>query len=262
MMYAPIEKIAEWLPIFLVVFARLSAMTMTMPIFGYKTVNVRIRVMLSFMLTLIIVPVLGAKQFSEINSIITLLILLMKEILIGMMIGFGARLLFDGFSMAGEFIGRQMGMAIMNVLDPTSQEQQPIVTQFWMLIMVTFFIITNSHYFLIETLFQNFTLIPPGGGHFSAELGRTFISGGSQLFKIAVQFAAPAMIFLLLVDISIAFIARVMPQMNVFFVTLPLKIGVGMMVLIISLRLFQVLFSYINDEIENMVIVIMQNLRA
>jgi flagellar biosynthetic protein FliR len=261
-MYEPIEKIAEWLPIFLLVFIRISAMAMMMPIIGYRTVNVRIRIMLAVLLTIIIAPALGADQFNEITSIVSLIVAILRELVIGLMIGFGARLLFEGFAMAGEFIGRQMGMAIMNVLDPTSQQQQPFVTQFWMMIMVIFFLVTNSHYFLIETLFQNFSLIPPGTGHFAAGVGNSFVDGGSLLFTIAVQFAAPALVFLLLVDISIAFVARVMPQMNVFFVTLPLKIGVGIMVLIISLRLFQVMFGYINSEIQNLVITIMQELKA
>ncbi len=104
--------------------------------------------------------------------------------------------------------------------------------------------------------------MPPGTSHFSAGIGQTFIRGGALIYEMAVKFAAPAMIFLLLVDISIAFIARVMPQMNVFFVSLPLKVGVGIMVLIISLRLFQVLFSYIYNELENFVFTIIQNIRA
>jgi len=260
--YAPIDKIAEWMPVFLLVFIRISAMAVAMPIIGYRTVNVRIRILFSLLLTIIIAPALGVQPFSDINNIVYLIVAIMREILIGLMIGFGARLIFEGFSMAGEFIGRQMGMAIMNVLDPTSQRQQPFVTQFWMLIMVVYFLVTNSHYLLIETMFQNFTLIQPGTGHFSAGVGQSMIHGGSLLFEIAIKFAAPAMVFLLLIDISIAFVARVMPQMNVFFVTLPLKIGVGIMVLIISLRLFQVLFSYIYNEVENMIFIIIQNLKA
>ena len=164
--------------------------------------------------------------------------------------------------MAGSFIGLQMGMAIMNVFDPSSQQQQPFITQLWMFVMIIFFLVTNSHHFLVETLFQNFSLIEPGGGVFSAGVGQSFVNSGSIMYELALKFAAPAMIFLLLVDISIAFIARVMPQMNVFFVSLPLKIGVGIMVLIISLRLFQVLFSTIYNEVETFVYSIINNLRT
>ena len=128
--------------------------------------------------------------------------------------------------------------------------------------MIIFFLVTNSHYFLIETLFQNFSLIQPGAGNFSGAVGGSFIRGGSIIYELALKFAAPALIFLLLVDISIAFIARVMPQMNVFFVSLPLKIGVGIMVLIVSLRLFQVLFSSIYNEVETFVFTIINNLRT
>lgn len=259
-MYEVIDKISEWMPIYLMVFVRLSGMLVTMPILGYRTVAVRIRVMLAFILTLIIAPALGVQPFSELDSVLSVVLVVMKELFIGLMIGFGARVIFEGFAMAGSFIGRQMGMAMMNVLDPSSQEQQPIITQFWMFVMVIFFLITNSHYFLIETLFQNFAIIKPGSGYLTAGVGQAFVYSGTILFEMALKFAAPAMIFLLLVDISIAFIARVMPQMNVFFVSLPLKVGVGIVILIISLRLFQVLFGYVYGEVENFVLTIMNRM--
>jgi len=252
-MYELIDKLSIWMPYYLLVFLRLSAMVTTMPILGYATVNARIRIMLAFILTIIIAPLLGSHTMVEITSVLQLFVLGMKEIFIGLIIGFGARLIFEGFSMAGAFIGLQMGMAIMNVFDPTQQQQQPIISQFWLFIMIIFFLVTNSHYFLIETLYQNFSIIHLTKGEFTPQLGQTIIQGGSLIYEMALKYAAPAMIFLLIVDISLSFVARVMPQMNIFFVSLPLKISVGIIVLIISLRIFQVLFSYIYNELEGYV---------
>ena len=165
----------------------------------------------------------------------------------------GWKSVFEGITIAGAFIGMQMGMAIMNVFDPSSQQQQPIISNFWLLVMVIFFLVTNSHYFLIATIFENFNMIKLGTAEFHPVIGREFIRGGSIMYDLALKFAAPTMVFLLVVDVAIAFMARVMPQLNVFFVSLPLKIGIGIFLLIISLKIFQSLFSYVIIEMETFV---------
>jgi flagellar biosynthetic protein FliR len=253
-----VDEISRWLPGYMLVFARLSAMIMAMPILGYSTIPVNIRIILSFLFTLIIAPTLGIQDI-VFSGMTQMVLILMKEILIGLVIGFGAQLIFEGFSMAGQFVGMQMGLAILQVFDPSSEQQQPIVTQFWMMIMIIFFLVTDSHYVLVQTLFENFTLVKLGQGVFDPALGRNFINGGALIFELAMRFAAPAVIFLLLIDIAIAFVARVMPQMNVFFVSLPLKIALGFVVLIISLRLFQLMFGVIFDQIVDFM---MANIRA
>lgn len=249
-MFELIDKIQEFMPLYMLVFCRISAMTVTMPILGYATVSVRIRIMIAVTLTIITAPAVGINFDITYNSPLSFVVDIMRELLIGMIIGFGARLIFEGFAMAGSFIGLQMGMAIMNVFDPSSQQQQPIISSFWALIITVFFLVTNSHYFLIETIFQNFTVVHLGSAVFKPVLGRTLLTGGRIIYELALHFAAPAMIFLLSIDVAVAFIARVMPQLNVFFISLPLKIGVGIYLLIISLRIFQGLFGYIMNEME------------
>lgn len=249
-MYDLIDKISLVLPVYLLVFARMSGMTTTIPIIGFGTVPVRVRVLFAAVLTLIIAPMLVPGFHHRFTSFLPLLIALVAEVFLGAFLGFGTRMIFEAFAVAGAFIGYQMGMAIMNVFDPGTQEQQPIIGNFWVLIIVVFFVVTNSHYFLIGSLFQNFKMIGLAGAQFSTQAGRNLIAGGTLIFDLALRFAAPTMIFLLVLDVALAFMARVMPQLNIFFISLPLKIGAGIILLILSLDIFQVLFSYVSQELQ------------
>ena len=259
-MFEAIDQISRFLPIYLLVFGRISAMTASMPIFGYSTVNIKVRLLITIAITAIIAPGQTASFSVNYTNWMLLALDMSREILVGLMIGFGARVIFEGITIAGSYIGLQMGMAIMNVFDPSSQQQQPIISNFWMLIMVTFFLVANSHYFLIATIFENFKFIPLGIATFHPVLGRDFLHVGSQMYDIALKFAAPTIIFLLTVDVSVGFMARVMPQLNVFFISLPLKIGMGIFLLTVSLKIFQSFFGIIIMQLESFVTVVIKGL--
>ncbi len=252
-MFEFIDQIKQYLPLYLLIFARLSAMIVSMPIFGYSTVNGKLRVLLVALITGIIAPMILSQNPIAYTSWLLFAIDIIREVLLGLIIGYGARMIFEGFTIAGAYVGVQIGFAVISVLDPSNQQQQPIISNFWFLVIITFFLVTNSHYFLIAVIFKNFTLIPVGTAMFHPVVGRDLIHGGSLMFDLALKFGAPLMVFLLTVDVAFAFMARVMPQLNIFFISLPLKIGVGIFLLILSLNIFQSLFSYVNSELQTFV---------
>jgi len=254
-----IDVIADNVPKFMLIFARLSAMCMTLPIISYPMVNPRLRITIALVLSLVMLPILNSAT-PEMNNFVQLFLVLVHEITLGLILGFGARLLFEALSMAGGFIGNQMGIAIANVMDPMSRQQTPLLNQFFFLIIIMTFLSVNGHHLLIETLTKNFFLIPVGGGRLVPQLGQQIVQGGSNIFLFSLKFAAPAMVFLLLVDTAVALTARVMPQMNIFMVTLPLKIGAGMFVVIFSLDMFQLIFDSIYLELSDFIAVMMLNI--
>jgi len=241
-LYTLIDQTAQQLPTFLLVFFRLLALLMIMPIFGYSSVIRPVRLALTLILAILVLPLVTRNPVS-LHSFPQLLLMIAKEILIGLMIGFGARLIFEALTTAGRYVSQQMGLAMANVLDPASQQQLPIIGQFWFLLFVVFIFSAGGHHFLVRVMTQHFSLIPVTGGQFPARLGRNLIHGGSMMFVQAVKIAAPVLIFMLVVDASLALVARVMPQMNIFIVSLPLKLGAGMFALISSLHIFQIIFS-------------------
>jgi flagellar biosynthetic protein FliR len=244
-----VDRLPVLVPGYMLVFTRLSAMLMTLPIFSYPMISVKTRIMFGLILTVIIGPLLNLGTIPHITNLWVLFGLVGREIIIGLIIGFGARIIFEGFAIAGGIVGLQMGMGIANVMDPNSREQIPIITQFWLPIMILLLLAVDGHHFFIKTMFGNFQMIPLGIGELSPEAGETIVKGGSRIYEIGVRFAAPSIAFLILIDAGVGFMARTMPQLNVFFITLPLKILSGLIMLLVSLNVFQILFDSVYDEI-------------
>lgn len=237
-------------------------MLITMPIFGYSTVAPRIRISLAVILTFIIAPGVGESFHTEYTSVAVLVFDVMREIMVGLIVGFGARLIFEVFTLAGGFVSFQMGLAIMNVLDPNSGTNVPVIGNFWLMVIVTFFIVTNSHHFLVEVIYFNFEAIPLTEAAFDPVTGQYLVRAGSLIYELAVRFAAPMMILMLLSDVAIAFAARVMPQLNIFFISLPMKIGIGIFMVLMSLKIFQSMFGYIYSNFEGITLDIIAGVRG
>lgn len=247
-----IYAVRDHLPTFLLIFFRLSALLMTMPLFGYVAIYSRLRVMLAFVISILVFPALGGSSVSATVSG-SFILMVINEIFIGLVLGYGARIIFEGFNMAGSFVARQMGLAMANVLDPTSGEQQPILSQFWFLLMLVYLLALNGHFFLLEVIVNNFRILPLAGAVVQNGMGDHLAHGGSLAFEIGIKIAAPVLTLLLVLDSALALVARVMPQMNVFFVTLPLKLGVGLVAVISSLNIFQLLFAFFLDDLTRFV---------
>ncbi|RMH63820.1 MAG: flagellar biosynthetic protein FliR [Calditrichaeota bacterium] len=261
-MYTLIDSIGHWLPFTLLVFLRLSAMLLVMPVLGYATVAPRIRIALAVVITMIIAPVVGETFHTVYTSLLMLAVDGIREVFIGLLIGFGAKILFEAFRLAGSLVGFQMGLAIMNVADPTSQDNVSIIGNLWFLVIVLFFLLTDSHHFLIETLFASFKGIPIGRASVDPAAGQVLVREGGHLFELSIRFAAPMILFLLLSDVAIAFAARVMPQLNIFFISMPLKIGAGIYMVLVSLKIFQSIFGQFEQSIEQTVYNLMVGIKG
>ncbi len=260
-MYELIDRLALVMPAFILTFVRLSGLMITLPIISYPMITTRIRIIMALVMTFVLFPLIEQSSLQFANNS-ELILAVFKELLIGLLLGLGTRVIFESFSWAGAIIGRQMGIAMANVMDPTSTGQIPIVSQFWLLVVVSYFLAINGHQMLFETLYRNFETIPVGTGVLSATAGRLLLNTGSIAFLNTFQFAAPAIVFLLLVDTSIAFTARIMPQMNIFMVTLPLKIATGLIVLVISLDMFAMLFDIVYQGMQENLFNTMQALKG
>jgi len=241
-MFELIDKAHLIIPGAMLVMARLSGMFMTFPVFSANFINRRIKLTMIVLFTLLISPAYST-SYPVIDSWWNLAIMGIKELMVGFTIGFGTSVIFETFNIAGSFIGRQIGLAMSQVIDPNTNQQTPIISQFLTLVMVIYFVVSNSHYLFIETFYNNFKIIPLGAAVFPASLGRNIVRTGGSAFLLALQFAGPTIVFMLLVEAAVAITVRVMPEMNAFFITLPLRIGCGFFALINSLNIFQLMYS-------------------
>ncbi|MCF7886419.1 MAG: flagellar biosynthetic protein FliR [Candidatus Marinimicrobia bacterium] len=246
-MFEIIDQLENLLPGYMLVFARISGLLISLPILSSPLINKKTKVLMTILFTFIIAPGLTV-EFPEVSTLSSLVILIVVEVFVGLTIGFGTLVIFESFNMIGAIMGRQMGLFMARAINPMTRQQSNVVSPFLTLILIVYFLVTNSHYIFIRTIFENFRVIPIGMATFPGSQGRTMIATGSTAYHIAIKFAGPTIIFLLLLQIATAFSVRVMPQMNVMFVMLPLRIGCGLFALMTSLKIFQLIFdSFYND---------------
>jgi flagellar biosynthetic protein FliR len=226
------------LQLFFLVFLRIGAILMSMPVFESNAMPHLFKLSLAFTVSLILFPLLKLNPLPVSGSIFTLGIDAAKEILLGLTIGFSVKFIFAGVQLAGQLAGYQMGLAIAQVLDPAGSEQIPLLAQFNNLVALMIFLSINAHYWFIQALVQSYRIVPPLSAQFGGSLMEQLIHLGGNIFVIAIQVGAPVIAVLLVTSAAFGLVARTVPQMNVFIVAMPLKIGVGLIFLGFSLPYF------------------------
>jgi flagellar biosynthetic protein FliR len=241
------------LQVFFFIFLRVGAILMTMPIFKSKSVPVLFKAGLTLAASMVLFPILNLKAFPELTNVISFGIGAIGEILLGITIGLSVNLIFAGIQMAGQLAGYQMGMALANVMDPNSSIQIPILAQFNQMFALLIFLAVNAHHWFLRALAESYRLVPPFGFQLSNSLMEQVVQIAGSMFVIGLQIGAPIIAVLLLTSIAFGLIARTVPQMNVFFVAMPLKIFVGLLFLGLSLPFFlsflKQLFSGLGETI-------------
>ncbi len=170
-----------------------------------------------------------------------LAIVILSELAVGFLMGFAVVVLFSAVQFAGHLIGLQMGLAVANVVDPMSAGQISVVGEFYNLLSLLIFIMINGHHYVIDALLRSFERVPLGGAVFSPELSGFIVNLTAMVFILAIKLSAPVIITLLILNAVLGILSRTVPQMNVFIVGFPLSIGVGIVMIGVSLPIFKVL---------------------
>ena len=236
-----------YFPVFLLVLVRVTAFFVTLPLFSYRNIPTTHKIGVSFFLSWLIFYTLD-KPSIVIDGFYFMLII--KEILVGLLIGFIAYVILSAIQIAGGFIDFQMGFAIANVIDPQTGAQSPLIGQYLYTFALLLFLSVNGHYLLLDGVFNSYQLIPleqPWIPFQNEKMLELIITTFNSMFVIAFQMAIPVVGSLFLVDVALGIVARTVPQLNVFVVGLPLKIAVGFIIIILVmgsiLMLVQQLFG-------------------
>ena len=236
---------AEQTEIFILTLLRVSAMIITIPILGDVTVPARVKVGLALLMTFLIYPVVQTEPWKLSSDIFSLVFRMAGEIMIGVMIGFAGRLIFDGIQLAGQLIGFQMGFSIVNVIDPVNNEQTSIISQFQYLIALLIFLVMNGHHIFLYAIAESFRILPPLGFHFSGELMQLVLIFVRNMLEVAIKTGAPIIAVLLFMSVGMGLIARTVPQINIFIVGFPLQIAIGLIGIGVTIPIFmRVVESY------------------
>ncbi len=222
----PVEAFA-----FLLVFARLGAMIMILPALGETGVPPRIRLALALSVSFLIYTVVRTSLPPMPASPFRLGIMLVFEILIGIMIGASIRLLLSALHTAGTIIAMESGLALAQAFDPAQGAQSALMSTFLTLMAVVLIFITNMHHMMISAMYDSYTLFPVGGDLKMNDFAEIVINTVANSFLIGVQIASPFIVYGLVFNIGLGILARLMPQLQVFFIAMPLNIMAGFLIL-------------------------------
>lgn len=218
--------------LFTFLFLRIGAILIMIPVLGERTVPVRVKGGLAILISLLLLPVVNT-QLPDLHSeseaeIFVLVIAMCSEVLIGIVIGFAAKIIFSGIQFAGEMIGIQVGFSIVNVIDPISSAQVSVISEFQYLVALLIYLAVDAHHTFILAIADSYRFVSPFAYHFSGSLMQHILIFSKELFVTAIKISAPVMAVLFFTNVALGVVARTVPQINIFIVGFPLQIAVGL----------------------------------
>lgn len=240
---------------FFFVFTRVASILLFLPIFGDRTVPSTVKVLFSVALAWVCFPILWNRgavvspQVYQTNA--GILYSMGQELVIGAIIGYAARWVFEAVQFSGQVIGISMGFSMASTLDPSSESQNIALAELKYILTVMLFLALNGHHLYLSTIIESFRHVPLGAMHwFNKELDviKFLTAMTSEIVIIALKLASPIIAVILLVNITFGLASRAVPQMNVFAVSFGANIIVGLFVVLVSLPAFTNLVTSLFDD--------------
>ncbi|GKS59200.1 flagellar biosynthetic protein FliR [Nitrospira sp.] len=219
--------------VFAVALARVGAILVVFPFLGARTVPARVKLALAVATAVTVMPFIPAVAVPREPAALALGLL--AEALIGVVLGLVVQSLFAGFEVAGEMMGNQMGFGVAQLFDPASGRQLPLVAQFQTTIVALLFLALNLHVTLVHAVGESFRIIPVFGATLGTSLLEDVVKLFGNMFVVAVKLAAPVVIVTLTVQLAMGLMGRTVSQLNMFVLSFPLTIGLGLLALGLAL---------------------------
>ena len=218
----------------LLIFLRVAAIVFSAPVLDTETIPVVFKAALAFAVSILLLPVVQTVVTVTDLSLTAFVMGMLSEIIIGVTIGLSVKLIFTGIQMAGQIAGYQMGLAVANVMDPSTMAQIPILAQIYNLTAMLIFLVINAHHMFFSALVESYRIIPPLSVVLSVQVVEMMMQLAGNMFVVAVKVGAPLIAVLLVTTIALGLVARTVPQMNIFVVAMPLKIVLGLVFMMIT----------------------------
>lgn len=242
---------------FILILIRVSSLLMASPIFGRKALPNIVKIAFCLVVTYAVFAAKPAAGALSYNGVFDFGLMCVKELLFGLVLGYVTTLFFSVVQTAGQMMDMQMGFGMVNVFDVNSNISVPVTGNLLNVILLVVFFGVNGHLQLIRMLVATFSHIPVGQVAFNPLMGLTAIQVFALAFVLAVNVSLPIVASGLLGEVALGFIVRAIPQMNIFVVGIPLKIVLGLMMLLLILPVFvsfsDVLFERMFGAIDQMI---------
>jgi flagellar biosynthesis protein FliR len=232
----------------LLVCIRVSGLFIFAPIFSSQALPAKVKSVFLVVLTVVLAPLAAGLPGSHVEVGLRSVL---GELGVAALLGLSLAMLNELASLAGQLLGMQFSFSLVNLLDPNSEVQTPLLAQMLSLLEITVLLAAGLHRTIIAALLHTFVVVPLGSGLAPREIGLPLVGMMSGVFLAALQLAAPVIAATLLVEIGIALMSRVSPQLPVLALTVPAKTAIGYVVLIGSLALWPAFFEARFDGLLN-----------
>jgi len=219
---------------------RLSGLMLFAPFFGSAVIPARIKAILVLALTFLLYPVIG--KDIALTSLAQWPWMIFTEFLIGAGIGIATNMVFEAAQLAGQILGVQMGYSLVNILDPQTQVDTPVIAVFYQSIVMLLFLQMDVHYWLLFSVGNSYRYMPPGSAHIGALFTLAVLKIAGQIFALGVQIAAPVLAATLAADVTLGLLGKASPQMPLMILGPPVKSLLGIFILFTTLRYWPDLF--------------------
>jgi flagellar biosynthetic protein FliR len=235
-------QVTAWLTPMLWPFLRTLALFTTIPVLSQRAVPRRVRIALAFLIALCSQASLPEMPVIALDSGPAFLVVL-QQVLVGLSLGFAARIVFSAIEFAGELVGLQMGLNFAGFFDPATGGQTTAVSRFFGIIVSLLFVIINGHLLMIAALTESYHVFPVSAEPFAFLRALQPHTWGAEIFKLGLWIAMPMVAMLLFVNLVLGVISRVSQQMNIFAIGFPITLSVGLVGVMLTLPMMQMPFT-------------------
>lgn len=235
-------------PIFLMVLGRTTGLMVVAPYFQSRTMPVMVRAGLVLLLTMVLAPVLKLQPGGDWVHGTLWLQDVAAEVVTGLTMGFILNLSFAAIQLAGQMLDVSMGFGVVNIIDPQSGSEMPIMGQFQQILAIWLFLLMGGDHLVIRALAFSYKIIPPAGFSFSSHGVYSIVQSFSGMFLLGIQIALPIVGAIFLTDLILGIVSRLIPQINVFMTGFPIKITLGLLLLILAIPVFAHLMANFTSD--------------
>lgn len=249
----------EYVEYALLIFVRISMVIAVAPMFGNTNIPRKVKAGIAFFLSLVVMNLVDYSAVSY-DGMLGYSILIVKEGITGLLIGLGAGICLYILNFAGHMVDMEIGFAMAMEMDPTTQVQTTITATLYTAMFMLMFVATDMHYFVIDTMFDSYELIPVGGSKLTPFLQQIYTEYMVDYFVIGFRIILPIFSCTLVVNVILGILAKVAPQMNMFVIGMQLKIFVGLALLFITVSFLPGITDFVFEEMQRITKLFMQSM--
>lgn len=223
---------------FLICLARVASMFAAIPIFSGGQIPPQLRIGAAVLFTLLVYPVIKDLLPQQALTVPALGLMLAGEVILGLLVGFLAQLVFMAAEFAGALIGYKMGFAAANVFDPTTQQQVALISQFQGVMAILLFLALDVHHLFLKAIVASFEMVAPGELTLAGGAIPMMVEMVNHSLILSLRLVAPVLVLLILSSLVLGVMSRVFPQLNVFLLSFPLNIGIAFIVMGLTFGIF------------------------